>query len=24
MSGLQFPGIPESLKDKRIGGLKGV
>ena len=24
MSGLRFPGIPESLKDKRIGGLKGV
>jgi endonuclease G len=23
-SGLRFPGIPESLKDKRIGGLKGV
>jgi endonuclease G len=24
MSGLQFPGIPDALKDKRIGGLKGV
>ena len=24
MSGLQFPGIPEALKDKRLGGLKGV
>jgi endonuclease G, mitochondrial len=24
MSGLAFPGIPETLKDKRIGGLKGV
>jgi endonuclease G len=24
MSGLQFPGIPDSLKDQRIGGLKGV
>ncbi|WP_153101815.1 DNA/RNA non-specific endonuclease [Paraburkholderia hayleyella] len=23
-SGLQFPGIPESLKDQRPGGLKGV
>jgi endonuclease G len=23
-SGLRFPGIPESLKDKRIGGLNGV
>ena len=24
MSGLRFPGIPETLKDQRIGGLKGV
>jgi len=24
MSGLQFPGIPDTLKDQRIGGLKGV
>jgi endonuclease G len=24
MSGLRFPGIPEALKDQRIGGLKGV
>jgi endonuclease G, mitochondrial len=24
MSGLAFPGIPDALKDKRIGGLKGV
>lgn len=24
MSGLQFPGIPDTLKDKRIGGLNGV
>jgi endonuclease G len=24
MSGLQFPGIPDSLKDNRIGGLSGV
>ena len=24
MSGLRFPGISESLKDQRIGGLKGV
>jgi endonuclease G len=24
MSGLQFPGIPEALKDNRIGGLSGV
>jgi endonuclease G, mitochondrial len=24
MSGMRFPGIPESLKDQRIGGLKGV
>lgn len=24
MSGLAFPGIPDDLKDKRIGGLKGV
>lgn len=24
MSGIRFPGIPESLKDQRIGGLKGV
>lgn len=24
MSGLAFPGIPDGLKDKRIGGLKGV
>jgi endonuclease G len=24
MSGLKFPGIPDTLKDKRIGGLKGV
>lgn len=23
-SGLRFPGIPESLKDTRIGGLNGV
>lgn len=23
-SGLRFPGIPESMKDKRIGGLSGV
>ncbi|KIG01509.1 DNA/RNA non-specific endonuclease [Burkholderia sp. MR1] len=24
MSGLAFPGIPDALKDKRIGGLRGV
>jgi endonuclease G len=24
MSGMQFPGIPKSLKDQRTGGLKGV
>jgi endonuclease G, mitochondrial len=24
MSGMRFPGIPEALKDQRIGGLKGV
>ncbi|HEX7682680.1 MAG TPA: DNA/RNA non-specific endonuclease [Trinickia sp.] len=24
MSGIRFPGIPEALKDQRIGGLKGV
>lgn len=24
MSGIRFPGIPETLKDQRIGGLKGV
>ena len=24
MSGIRFPGIPESLKDQRPGGLKGV
>jgi endonuclease G len=24
MSGLAFPGIPDALKDKRIGGLSGV
>lgn len=24
MSGLRFPGIPEAVKDQRIGGLKGV
>lgn len=24
MSGLQFPGIPDTLKDNRIGGLSGV
>jgi endonuclease G, mitochondrial len=24
MSGLAFPGIPDALKDQRIGGLKGV
>jgi endonuclease G, mitochondrial len=24
MSGIRFPGIPESLKDLRPGGLKGV
>jgi endonuclease G len=24
MSGLQFPGIPDALKDKLIGGLNGV
>ncbi|MFM0322321.1 DNA/RNA non-specific endonuclease [Caballeronia glebae] len=24
MSGLAFPGIPDGLKDKRIGGLRGV
>jgi endonuclease G, mitochondrial len=24
MSGLAFPGIPDALKDKRIGGLNGV
>ncbi|KXV03370.1 endonuclease [Caballeronia megalochromosomata] len=24
MSGLSFPGIPDALKDKRIGGLRGV
>ena len=24
MSGIRFAGIPEALKDQRIGGLKGV
>jgi endonuclease G len=24
ISGFRFPGIPESLKDQRPGGLKGV